>query len=110
MGREDVKELGIGRPGTLALVMKAIKGLQMKSQCSPIFIDHDPYSFGKILDQLRLKVMSEENYKPMMLSCIKEAKQDAFVKMVDYYFPGELAKLMFKEFVVVDSDIVSEDE
>eukprot|EP00957_Ditylum_brightwellii_P139481 10630243-Ditylum_brightwellii.AAC.1 len=110
MGREDVKELGIRRPGTLALVMKAIKVLQMKSQCSPIFIDHDPYCFGKILDQLRLKVMSKEEYKPLPLICIREAKQDAFVKTVDYYFPGELAKLIFKECVVVDSNIVFEDE
>mmetsp|Transcript_37611 Transcript_37611/g.55012 ORF Transcript_37611/g.55012 Transcript_37611/m.55012 type:complete len:610 (-) Transcript_37611:354-2183(-) len=109
MGREDLKDLGIGRPGTLALVMKAIKVLQMKSQCSPIFIDHDPYCFGKILDQLRLKVMSKEDYKPLLLSCIKEAKKDIFAKTVDYYFPGELAHLIFKN-CSLDSDIVSQDE
>eukprot|EP00957_Ditylum_brightwellii_P208509 15357793-Ditylum_brightwellii.AAC.1 len=53
-GREDLKELGISR-GTLALVIKATKGLQMKSKNNSIFIDHDPYCFGKLLDQLRLK-------------------------------------------------------
>eukprot|EP00957_Ditylum_brightwellii_P191896 14608117-Ditylum_brightwellii.AAC.1 len=58
-GNEDLKEMGISRPGTLALVIKAIKSLQTKSQCHPIFIDHDPYCFGKILDQLRLKAMSK---------------------------------------------------
>eukprot|EP00957_Ditylum_brightwellii_P000374 29418-Ditylum_brightwellii.AAC.1 len=110
MAREDVKELGIRRPGTLALVTNAMKGLKMKSQCSPIFIDHDPYSFGKILDQLHLKVMSKEDYKPLLLLCIREGKQDVLVKTVDYYFPGEVAKLVSKENVVVDSDIVSEDE
>mmetsp|Transcript_1621 Transcript_1621/g.2537 ORF Transcript_1621/g.2537 Transcript_1621/m.2537 type:complete len:289 (+) Transcript_1621:1124-1990(+) len=100
-GREDLKELGISRPGTLALVIKAIKGLQTKSQCHPIFIDHDPYCFGKILDQLRLKVMLEEEYEPLSLSDIKEGKKDMFAKTVDYYFPAEQSELILKKPVVV---------
>eukprot|EP00957_Ditylum_brightwellii_P039851 3017180-Ditylum_brightwellii.AAC.1 len=87
MCHEDLKELGLGRHGTLALLTKAIKGLQMKSQCLPIFICHDSYCFAKILDQLCLKVISKDNHKPLLLSCIKEAKKDIFIKTVDYYFP-----------------------
>jgi len=109
-GYEDLKNLGISRPGTLALVTKVIKGLRMKSQCQPIFIDHDPYCFGKILDQLRLKAISKEDYRPLSLSDIEERKQDAFAKTVDYYFPGELAHLILKKEPLLQSSIVSQDQ
>jgi len=109
-GREDLKELGISRPGTLALVIKAIKGLQTKSQCHPIFIDHDPYCFGKILDQLRLKVMSKDGYEPLSLSDIKEGKRDTFANTVDYYFPGELSELILKKESPIDSSIIPQDQ
>eukprot|EP00957_Ditylum_brightwellii_P184972 14087111-Ditylum_brightwellii.AAC.1 len=108
--REDLKEMGISRPGTLALVIKAIKTLQMKSQCHPIFIDHDPYCIGKILDQLCLKVMSKDGYKPLSLSDIKEGKQEAFSETVDYYFPGELAELILKKEPPLKSSILSQDQ
>eukprot|EP00957_Ditylum_brightwellii_P150306 11446359-Ditylum_brightwellii.AAC.1 len=55
LSREDMKGLGISRPDTSALVIKSINDLQKKCQQRPVFIDHDPYCFGKILDQLRLK-------------------------------------------------------
>eukprot|EP00957_Ditylum_brightwellii_P139332 10618930-Ditylum_brightwellii.AAC.1 len=32
LGREDLRELGISRPGTLALVVKAVNDLQMRNQ------------------------------------------------------------------------------
>jgi len=107
LGREDLKEMGISRLGMLALVIKAIKDLQTKNQNRPIFIDHDPYCFGKILDQLRLKVMSKEGYKPLAWSDIKESKQEAFEKSVDYYFPGELSELIVKKKPMVDSRNIS---
>jgi len=109
-GREDLKEIGISRPGTLALVIKAIKGLQTKSQCHPIFIDHDPYCFGQILDQLRLKVMSKDGYEPLLLSDIKEGKQDTFANTVDYYFPGELSELILNKGPLLKSSIISQDQ
>eukprot|EP00957_Ditylum_brightwellii_P013821 1041749-Ditylum_brightwellii.AAC.1 len=106
--RVDLEEgMGIGNTDVMALVMKAIKNLQKMTQDSPIFIDHDPYCFGKILDQLRLKVMAKENYKPLSLSDIKKSKQNTFEKTVDYYFPGVLRELILKKHVT-ESSILSQ--
>jgi len=109
LGCDDLKELGVHKPGTLALIIRAIKNLKLKSQNCPIFIDHDPYCFGEILDQLRLKVMLEEDYKPLFLSDIKKAKQDVFATTVDYYFPGDLAQLVLKT-SFYDTSILSHDQ
>eukprot|EP00957_Ditylum_brightwellii_P000029 1986-Ditylum_brightwellii.AAC.1 len=106
LGRDDLKELGIKRPGTLAVVTKAIKDLQMKSQDRPIFIDHDPYCFSKILDQLRLKAMLKEKYEPLSFSDINETKKDLFAETIDYFFPGDLTKLIWKK-LKLDTNILS---
>uniref|UniRef100_A0A6U3TM16 TLDc domain-containing protein n=1 Tax=Ditylum brightwellii TaxID=49249 RepID=A0A6U3TM16_9STRA len=107
LGREDLKELGISRPGTLAVVFKDIKALQRKSQIYPIFIDHSPYCFGKIIDQLRLKVMSKEEYQPLSILHIKKVDRKAFIETVEYYFPGELAQLILRK-PICKSNILSE--
>eukprot|EP00957_Ditylum_brightwellii_P096277 7332876-Ditylum_brightwellii.AAC.1 len=82
----------------------------MKSQCHPIFIDHDPYCFGKILDQLCLKVMSKGDYEPLSLSDTKEGKQDTFSETVDYYLPGEQSELILKKEPIFKSGITSLDQ
>mmetsp|Transcript_13098 Transcript_13098/g.18046 ORF Transcript_13098/g.18046 Transcript_13098/m.18046 type:complete len:127 (-) Transcript_13098:515-895(-) len=54
-GREDLKELGINRAGTLALVSQATTDLQIMSHANATTINQSPYCFGKIVDFLRLK-------------------------------------------------------
>eukprot|EP00957_Ditylum_brightwellii_P008290 627414-Ditylum_brightwellii.AAC.1 len=54
--------------------------------------------------------MLKENYKPLFLSDIKEERQAAFAKTVDYYFPGELEQLILKNEPLLESSIVSQDQ
>eukprot|EP00957_Ditylum_brightwellii_P119097 9083710-Ditylum_brightwellii.AAC.1 len=62
LGREELEDLGIQEPGELSTVTKAINVLRAKDQNKTIFIDHNPYCFGKIIDQLRVKAMCREEY------------------------------------------------
>mmetsp|Transcript_22363 Transcript_22363/g.32933 ORF Transcript_22363/g.32933 Transcript_22363/m.32933 type:complete len:235 (-) Transcript_22363:299-1003(-) len=91
LGREDLKEMGIKRTGTLALVMKAIRDLQRESHGNVTFIEQSPYCFGKIIDQLRLQAMPLDNNDDMSPFYIDASELDQFKKVVDFYFPGELS-------------------
>ena len=83
MRREDFKDIGMTKAGPLALLLKEISSLRTKA----IFVDHNPYCFGKILDTLRLRLMgqSENNLATLY---IQESHRERFNKLVDYYFPG----------------------
>uniref|UniRef100_A0A7S4S2E5 TLDc domain-containing protein n=1 Tax=Ditylum brightwellii TaxID=49249 RepID=A0A7S4S2E5_9STRA len=88
---------------------KAVTDLQMMHQCSEVFIDHNEYCFRKIVDQLRLKIFSKDNYQPLSLSDITQTEQERFVETADYYFPGELAQLIWEK-PMLDSNILSADQ
>eukprot|EP00957_Ditylum_brightwellii_P175044 13327643-Ditylum_brightwellii.AAC.1 len=105
---EDLKELKTNRSGSQELVTKAITDLQM-NQYSELFIDHNEYCFRKIIDQLRLKASSNKRYRPLFLSDINEREQERFAETLDYYFPGELAQLIWKKPTLV-SRILSDDQ
>uniref|UniRef100_A0A7S4VX01 SAM domain-containing protein n=1 Tax=Ditylum brightwellii TaxID=49249 RepID=A0A7S4VX01_9STRA len=102
--REDLKEMGIQRPGTLALVTNAIKDLRRKNPNHQVFIDHDPVPFGKIINQLRLKVMCRDNYQPLPLTSLRPADADLLLNTVTHFFPGKSAESIV-ELPVVESTI-----
>uniref|UniRef100_A0A7S2MT83 TLDc domain-containing protein n=1 Tax=Helicotheca tamesis TaxID=374047 RepID=A0A7S2MT83_9STRA len=90
--REDLKDTGAPMTGLLALMLKAMMVRQMKSYGNATHIEQSPYCFGKIIDYLRLKSMSQIDDKDTSyLICINIQYPDMFQKVVDYYFPGELA-------------------
>eukprot|EP00957_Ditylum_brightwellii_P148486 11305582-Ditylum_brightwellii.AAC.1 len=97
LGREELNELGIQRPGTLALVAKAIHSLRNKDQ-NRVFVDQRAYCFGKIIDQLRLMALCQENYKPLALTDIHKMEREAFLRTVDFYFPGDIARQILISF------------
>lgn len=108
-GRDDLKEIGITRPGTLATVMSGIEKLKKNAHGDVIFVDQNPYCFGKMIDQLRLHAICRVNDRlwpdskkdefceqglkrrspPRSIICEHEEKR--FKRTVDYYFPGEEA-------------------
>ena len=48
MGREDIKDLGIQRPGAVALLVKAIQKLcEEEAESSATFIEQSDYCFEK---------------------------------------------------------------
>jgi len=87
---DGLKMMGIGRAGTVCLLLKEIKNL--RDFASPI--EHSPYCFGKILDHLRLRrlhllgLLAEEPLLPKVC----DSQKDRFEKIVKYYFPGDAAK------------------
>jgi len=97
MRQENFKGIGVTKAGPLALLLKEIASLRTKA----VFVNHNSYCFGKILDTLRLRSMgqSEKNLPSLY---IQESHRERFNKLVDYYFPGESAL-----FILQGSDINS---
>jgi len=91
---DGLKMMGIGRAGTLCLLLKEIEKLEKASRDFASSIEHSPYCFGKILDHLRLRrfhllgLLAEE----LLLPKVYDSQKDRFEKIVKYYFPGEAAK------------------
>jgi hypothetical protein len=93
---DGLKIMGIKRAGTLCLISKEIEALVKATQDVVTLIDHCPYCFGKILDFLRLKQLHAQGLakdKPA-LPDVRKDMEERFEKVVNFYFPGEAAKLI----------------
>ena len=73
--RDEFKEICVTKAGPWALLLKEIASLRIKA----IFVNHNPYCFGKILDTLRLrsKGQSEKNLHSLY---IQESHRERFNK------------------------------
>lgn len=86
--REDVKDLGIKRPGMVALVVKAIQKLRdEEDEKSVAFVEHSEYCFSKIIDLMRLKAMADMDVPDPNPPKIREPDRKRFKRIVEYYFP-----------------------
>jgi hypothetical protein len=94
--RDDLKTMGIERVGTLALLMNEIGELKRASQDIVTLIEHSPYCFDKILNHLRLMQLHSIGLivKEHTLPNVDESQMQRFEKVVNYYFPGDVAKIM----------------
>lgn len=117
--REDLKELGITRPGSLAMLVDAIRKLRRKEEDKNdhrkrmILIEHNAYCFGKILDQLRLCAMYQtfrDNHwripgvvesPPFTIPpqappppIVREPYRKRFKTIVEFYFPEDYASFL----------------
>jgi hypothetical protein len=94
--RDDLKAMGIKRVGTLALLLKEVEKLDKASQDIVTLIEHSPYCFGKILNHLRLMQLHSIELidKEPRLPAVDESQKQRFEKVVNYYFPGDVAKIM----------------
>jgi hypothetical protein len=94
--RDDLKAMGIERVGTLAVLMKEIEKLNKASQDIVTLIEHSPNCIDKILNHLRLMqlhsigLIDKEPRRPE----VDESQKQRFEKVVKYYFPGDVAKIM----------------
>ena len=96
LGREDLKDLGIQRPGTVALVVDAIQKLRDEDdENSATFIEHSDYCFGKIIDHMRLKTMSGLDVPDPSPPEIREPDKQRFKRIVQFYFPTEESAAQF---------------
>jgi len=97
-GRDTVKDdLGITRPGTVAVLVDAIQKLREDdAESSTTFIEHSEYCFGKIIDQLRLKAMNKVCSLPDPAPPhIRDSERTRYKRIVEFYFPGESAAVEF---------------
>jgi hypothetical protein len=93
---DSLKMMGIERVGTLALLVNEIGELKRASQDIVTLIEHSPYCFGKILNHLRLMQLHSIGLidKEPCLPKVDESQKQRFEKVVKYYFPGDVAKIM----------------
>ena len=68
-------------------------------------MDHDAYCFGKILDTLRIRSMSQDK-DTIPLVYIQESHRERFNKIVDYLFPGDSTSFLLLR-RDIDSTILS---
>jgi hypothetical protein len=93
---DGLKMIGIERAGTLCLLLKEIEKLDKASQDIATLIEHSPYCFGKILNHLRLMQLHLIGLikKEPCLPEVDELQKQRFEKVVKYYFPGDVAKII----------------
>mmetsp|Transcript_10923 Transcript_10923/g.22865 ORF Transcript_10923/g.22865 Transcript_10923/m.22865 type:complete len:591 (-) Transcript_10923:380-2152(-) len=104
MRREDFKDVGIKYAGSLAVLLENVQRLQRSVDCEVVFIEHNPYCFGQIVNQLRLQAMHPSSKPLLFLEDIQESQRKSFQRTLDYYFPGENASSIF---VPINSDVLS---
>ena len=95
LNMEGLKMIGVEHVGTLCLLLDKIATLKQTNSDAVTLIEHSPYCVGKIIDFLRLKSLHsqglvEEPTLPMVCS----TQQTRYEKVVNYYFPGDSAKLL----------------
>ena len=93
---DSLKMMGIERVGTLALLLKEIDELKRASQDIVTLIEHSPYCFDKILNHLRLIQLHSIGLivKKPTVPEVDESQRQRFEKVVKYYFPGDVAKII----------------
>ncbi|KAL7554733.1 hypothetical protein ACHAWF_018560 [Thalassiosira exigua] len=95
LGKEGLAMMGISRPGTVCLLLDRIEKLKKASEEMVRLIEHSPYCFEKILDFLRMKDLFAEKFvRDPPLPRVCEEERERFVKIVDYYFPGDSSRLI----------------
>eukprot|EP00984_Skeletonema_dohrnii_P009022 scaffold3383_cov129-Skeletonema_dohrnii-CCMP3373.AAC.2 len=72
-----LEKMGVSRPGTICLLIKAIKQLEKSTQDVSTLIEYSPYCFGKILDYLRLKFVHSKELidKPTLPTVSNDQKE-----------------------------------
>jgi len=86
--RQDIKDLGIDQPGTIALLAESIQKLPDEDvKNSVIFIERSAYCVGKILDHLRLMSMAKLITETLKPPHIRQEEKEKFKNVVEYYFP-----------------------
>jgi hypothetical protein len=83
-----IKELGIDRLGTVALVEKSIQKLRENEEDNAVvFVEHSCYCIGKILDHLRLMTLMKLGLTKPSPPKIRDADKQRFRRIVEYFFP-----------------------
>ena len=90
LNMDGLKMIGIGRAGTLCLLLEEIKMLKQSSEEFTL-IEHSPYCFGKILDYLRLKHLHSQGLVDELptLPTVRESQKKRYDKVKQYFFPGD---------------------
>ena len=93
-----LEKMGVSRPGTICLLIKAIKQLEKSTQDVSTLIEYSPYCFGKILDYILLKCFhSKELIDEPRLPTVSNDQKERYEKVVRYYFPGESAEFLLPQ-------------
>ena len=82
MQRDDLKDISVIQVGSLSLLLQEIAYPCRKKKDKSVFVDHNAYCFGNILDTLRLQAMCQSE-GTMIPVYIQESHWEHFEKMVD---------------------------
>jgi hypothetical protein len=92
-----IKDMGIDRPGTVALLEKSIQNLrENEEENGVVFVEHSSYCVGKILDHLRLLTHVKLGLPKPRPPKIRDADKQRFRCIVELLFPD---KEMASEFL-----------
>jgi hypothetical protein len=92
-----IKDMGIDRPGTVALLEKSIQKLrENEEENGVVFVEHSSYCVGKILDHLRLLTLVKLGLPKPRPPKIRDADKQRFRCIVELFFPD---KEMASEFL-----------
>lgn len=96
LGLGGLKMIGIGRAGTVCLLLKEIEKPKKESRIIVTLIEHSSYCFGKILNYLLLKRLHSLGLLAIepTLPLVQESLKRRFEKVVCYYFPGDVEKFV----------------
>lgn len=95
LGKEGMTALGVTRIGTFFLLLNGIKQMEKETTHNKeILIDHSPYCFEKIIDQLRLmRAYVDGRIKSKPASpVVRKCEKGRFEKLVNHYFPDESSR------------------
>ncbi|KAL7547270.1 hypothetical protein ACHAWF_010591 [Thalassiosira exigua] len=96
MDSAGLKTIGVKRLGTVCVLLKRIETLHEASGGNQAtLIEHSPYCFGKILDQLRLSRLSRDGFvEAPAPPRVCDSQRKRFEKVANYYFPGDASKFL----------------
>ena len=105
---EFFKDDGVSKVGPLTLLLEEITHLhrEKKPEAQAVFVDHNAYCFGKIIDSLPIRAMCENEETLPYYVYIQDTHQENFETIVDYLFPGESTSFILQG-KGIDSTILS---
>ena len=98
MKEENFMAVSVSKVVPLTLLLEEIANLrrEKKPETQAVFVDHNAYCFGKIIELLRIRAMCKNKETLSSYTYIKDFHQERFEKIVDYLFSGESTSLMLQ--------------
>ena len=95
---ENFMAVSVSKVVPLTLLLEEITNLRRKKkpETQAVFVDHNAYCFGKIIELLRIREMCKNKETLSSYTYIQDFRQERFETIVDHLFSGESTSLMLQ--------------